>query len=196
MIDDHRAMDRAAVDATSLVVAQVRESHLDLPTPCTEWAVRDLLRHMAGNNYGFAAAANGEQPDPIVWDGLNLPEDPRAAWEDSATTVLTAFTATDPLVDRLAIHGHGEVSAAQAVRMHFIDYLTHGWDVAVSIGADPRLDGNLCHEVLQIASTWPAGHPAIWGPEASFGFPVDVGVEASPCERMLGILGRSPTWPE
>lgn len=158
--------------------------------------MRDLLRHMVGNNRGFAAAAGGATPDQAMWDGLELGEDPSTAWDESASDVVAAFAAVSPLAGSFAVPGYGDVPAAQAVRMHFIDYLTHGWDMAVSIGVDPQLDEDLCLEVLRIAASWPVGHPEIWGPGAPFGFPVDVPADAPPPDRMIGLLGRRPTWPE
>ena len=56
-LTDHRSLDWLAVSATSRIVAGVRDEHLNLLTPCAGWRVRDLLRHMVGNNRGFVAAA-------------------------------------------------------------------------------------------------------------------------------------------
>lgn len=195
MIDDYRDLDRCAVAATSKIVEQVRPGHLDQPTPCAGWTVHDLLRHMVGNNRGFAAAVFGAAPDQALWDGLDLDADPRRVWENSANTVVTAFAAINTTTGNVAIPGYGDVAPAQAVQMHFIDYLTHGWDVAASIGVDPGLDEDLCLEVLHIAEGWPVAHSAIWGPGAPFGLPVDVPADAPASARMLGILGRSPNWP-
>jgi len=193
---DHRALDRLVVSAASRIVAEVRDEHLDQPSPCEGWRVRDLLRHMVGNNRGFASAALGQAPDRAMWDGLDLDSgtDLTHEWELSAAAVVNAFAGLTRPEDTLPIPGYGDVPAAQAVRMHFIDYLVHGWDVAVSIGLDPELDDEACSEVLRIAAQWPQGHPEIWGPGAPFGTPVEVAPTAPPAERMLGLLGRSPSW--
>ena len=193
-LQDHRALDWLAVAAASRIVAKVRDDHLDGATPCTGWRVRDLLRHMVGNNFGFAAAARGTCPDERLWNGVELPEDPRELWHDAAQEVITAFSELPDLSGTMKLPGCDGVPAGQAVSMHFIDYLTHGWDVAVSIGVDPDLDEESCREVLRIATTWPAGSPAIWRPGAAFGHPVDVPDTAPPADRMLGLLGRSASW--
>jgi uncharacterized protein (TIGR03086 family) len=195
-LQDHRAFDWLAVQAASRVVAQVRPEHLDQPSPCDGWRVRDLLRHMVGNNRGFAAAARGAVPDRALWDGLDLDSgaDLTHEWARSADDVTRAFALLTRPEDTLSIPGYGEPSAAQAVRMHFIDFLVHGWDLAVSIGVDADLDDEACREVLRIAARWPQGHPDIWGPGAPFGTPVEVPPGATPAHRMLGLLGRSPSW--
>lgn len=197
-LTDHRALDWLAVAAASRIVEQVRDEHLNLHTPCTGWRVRDLLRHMVGNNRGFTAAAEGRPPDRAVWDGIDLDSDAdlRLEWQRSAEAVVAAFEGLTSAEPTLALPGYGDVPAPQAVQMHFIDYLVHGWDLAVSIGVDADLDEESCREVLRIAAKWPQGHPEIWGPGAPFGHPVPVPPRAPAADRMLGLLGRSPSWPD
>ena len=192
---DLREPDRRVLAVTTGIVEQVRTGQLDLPTPCAGWSVRDLLRHMVGNNHGFAAAARGERPVVAVWDGEDV-TDPVGEFAASAAAVVAAFAAVEPLTGTFAVLGYGNVPAGQAVGMHFIDYLAHGWDVAVSIGADAGLDEEDCAAVLRIGSAWPKDSPAIWGPGAAFGHRVAVPGDAPVAERMLGFLGRSPSWPD
>ena len=191
---DLREANRRVLATTTGIVAQVRAGQLDLPTPCDGWSVRDLLRHMVGNNNGFAAAALGAQPDAAVWDGVDV-TDPVGEFPASAERVVAAFASVEPLGGTFAVLGYGDVPAAQAVGMYFIDYLAHGWDVAVSIGVDPRLDEEACAAVLRIGAAWPRDAPSIWGPDAPFGHRVEVSADAPVADRMLGFLGRSPAWP-
>jgi uncharacterized protein (TIGR03086 family) len=193
-LHDHRALDWLALCATSRIVAQIRDHQWELPTPCAGWCVRDLLRHMVGNNNGFALAARGVAADRAVWAGGDLPDVCAEAWEESVQLVVAAFAELTDLSHTVPVLGYGEIPAGQAVGMHFVDYLTHGWDVAVSIGVEPDLEEELCREVLRMAARWPAGHPAIWGPGAAFGYPVDVPGTGCAAEQMLGLLGRSPSW--
>ena len=179
---------------TTGVVGQVRPDQLDLPTPCEGWVVRELLRHMVGHNNGFAAAALGAPPDVEVWDGAGV-TDPVGEFAASAKRVADAFASVEPLAGRFAVLGYGHVPAGQAVGMHLIDYLAHGWDVAVSIGVDAGLDDQACATVLRIGAGWPLDSPKIWGPDAAFGHRVEVPADASVADRMLGFLGRSPSWP-
>ncbi len=190
---DLRAPCRRVLATTTGIVAQVRAEHLDLSTPCAGWSVRDLLRHMVGNNNGFAAAALGARPDAAVWDGVAV-TDPAGEFAASAERVVAAFDSVEPFTGTFAVLGYGNVPAAQAVGMYFIDYLAHGWDVAVSIGVDPHLDEEDCAAVLRIGAAWPGDSPAIWGPDAPFGHRVAVPADASAADRMLGFLGRSPGW--
>ena len=57
MADLVQALDETFDFATG-VVKGVQPEHLDAPTPCTEWDLRTLLRHMTGVvvNMGRGAA--------------------------------------------------------------------------------------------------------------------------------------------
>jgi hypothetical protein len=65
--------------------------------------------------------------------------------------VVSAFSELTDLTVALGL-GVRQVPAAQAVGMHFIDYPTHGWDVAASIGVDAGPDDESCREVLRMAA--------------------------------------------
>lgn len=190
-------MDIVVQDARALAlaeraVAHVTEEHLTAPTPCAEWTLRELLVHMTGNNNGFADAAEGKPADPDVWAGRLVVDDLLGEYVKSSERVRAAFGVPGVLERRLEVHGFGSYPAVVAIGMHFVDYLTHGWDVAKAVGAPDKLDEDLCAAVLEMGKRWPA---ASWGPEAPFGERVAVAADASAQDRMLGFLGRSPHWP-
>jgi uncharacterized protein (TIGR03086 family) len=192
---DIRDNDFRALGWTERVVALVTDDQLDLPTPCPEWTLRALLVHMTGSNNGFADTAEGRPADPEVWAGSTIGADVVGEYQKSSQRVHAAFAAPGVLDRTFDVHGFGAYPAATAIGMHFIDYLVHGWDVARAIGADDELDDELCVAVLEMGRRWPKGAPTIWGPGAPFGHQVTVAPDASPQDRMLGFLGRSPNWP-
>jgi hypothetical protein len=57
---DIRVLDQRALKITEAIVSRVDVGLLDRPSPCAEWTLGQLLAHMVGQNYGFAAAARGE----------------------------------------------------------------------------------------------------------------------------------------
>jgi uncharacterized protein (TIGR03086 family) len=192
---DILALDQQALANANRIVALVTEEQLSLPTPCADWDLRTLLVHMAGNNNGWAEAAEGKPADGATWDGAGLEDDPVGAYRKAADRVAAAFAANDVLARDFEVFGYGSVPGPNALGMHFIDYLVHGWDVAKAIGAEARLDPEACTAVLRIGERWPRGAASIWGPGAPFGYRVPVAADASPEARMLGFLGRSPSWP-
>ncbi|MGZ8600362.1 MAG: maleylpyruvate isomerase N-terminal domain-containing protein [Actinomycetota bacterium] len=50
------------IEWTEPRVSRIRDEHLPLPTPCTEWDVRALLEHMVSGN-PLGAAARGRRVD-------------------------------------------------------------------------------------------------------------------------------------
>src|SRR2546430_8329475 len=192
---DIRTLDRRALDATGRIMVQVSPDRLDAPTPGAEWDLRALLVHMAGNNNGFAEGADGRAADPAVWTGRKLGADVIGEYLKSADRVRSAFADDELLGRTIAVHGFGTYPSQDAIGMHFIDYLVHGWDVARAAGVEYPLDEELCLAVLAMGEAWPAGSPRIWGPGAPFGHPVPVPDGAPAFARMLGFLGRSRDWP-
>jgi uncharacterized protein (TIGR03086 family) len=191
---DPREFDRRVLESIDHILAKVTAGQLGRPTPCTEWTLGDLLRHMVGHHRGFAAAARGSQPDPDVWDGATLDADPYATYRVAADEVTRAFAEVDLDRDRLAVYGYGTFPATVALNMHAVDFLGHGWDVARAIGVDDALDEELCTVALGIAARWP-DTPATWGPSGPFRERVPVADEAPAYQRLMGFLGRPPDWP-
>jgi len=186
---DLRGLDRRASEAAGRIVAGVSDDQLRRPTPCAEWDLAALLRHMTANNHGFADAAEGKPADPGVWAGPPLGENWQAAYQESARRVAEAF-ADEAVLD------YGTMPGSRAIGMHFIDYLVHGWDVARAVGQAPALDEESCLTVLTMGRGWP-DIPRIWGgPGAPWGNRFPVADDAPAADRMLGFLGRSPNWPD
>ena len=52
---------RTAVEVLTPLVHATPASALTNPTPCDKWAVRDLLNHLVGGGYMFAAGLNGRR---------------------------------------------------------------------------------------------------------------------------------------
>ncbi len=193
---DLRDLDRRASEATCRIVASVSDDQLRRPTPCADWDLAALLRHMTANNHGFADAAEGKPADPDVWAGPPLGENWQDAYQESARRVAEAF-ADDAVLDRtVEVLDYGKMPGSRAIGMHFIDYLVHGWDVARAIGEDPFLDDESCRTVLTMGQRWP-DIPQLWGgPGAPWGNRIPVADDAPVADRMLGFLGRSPNWPD
>jgi uncharacterized protein (TIGR03086 family) len=196
---DPQELDRRVLESIDPILAQVTVAHLDRPTPCSLWSLADLLRHMVGSHRGFAAAAGtdtdgGPAPaDGQVWDGAQLGPDPYETYRQSAQLVTEAFAAPELMQRRLEVWGYGTFTAPVALKMHAVDFLAHGWDVAESIGIDANLDEELCTVGLEIASQWPVT-PKSWGPNGAFRERLAVPANAPAGERLMGLLGRSASW--
>ncbi|WP_285737312.1 TIGR03086 family metal-binding protein [Kitasatospora phosalacinea] len=206
---DIRALDGRALQAARSYVDRVEAAALDRPTPCGAWTLGQLLAHMTGQNHGFAAAARGGGRALAEWADRPVGADPAGVFAASAAEVAAAF-AEEGVLERAfwlpEVRDGGPFPARQAIAFHFLDYLVHGWDVAVSIGLRPAFDADLVAAVLPIAALVPAG-PAREVPGAAFGPVLEdaagrggAGEDATgegavdPFDRVLRLLGRDPNW--
>jgi len=188
------ALDAQAVRASVDLVAQATVADLSLPTPCADWTLRDLLTHMVAQHDGFAAASTGDD-DLARWQLRPLGDDPVVAYRIAADHVLAAFAAdgvlgrTFPLPES-TIGSH--FSARQAISFHFIDYVVHSWDVARTLGLHLHFPPALLDVALRVAESVPDGDARL-KPGAPFA-PVIEWTGTSTLDRILALLGRSPTW--
>lgn len=194
MATDIRDLDRRAVEACRSLVASVTDADLDRPTPCTSWRLHDLLEHLTAQHRGFAAAAAGHGGDLARWasrpstapvaDHLTAADEVLAAFAEPGTLdrpfVLAEFDPTAPF------------PAATAISFHFLDYLVHSWDVATALGVSWEPDADLLQPALAVALTVPDGTERV-EPDAAFAPGSDPG-GAGAFDRILALLGRSPTW--
>jgi uncharacterized protein (TIGR03086 family) len=178
---------RQVADAFPEKVRGVEADSWDAPTPVATWAARDVVRHLIEWPRDFLASAAGiDLPDhPSVDD------DPLAAWQAHATAVQALLD--DPAsADRELDNQHiGQMPLARAVDMIYTtDVFLHTWDLARATGQDDQLDAETCADLL--AGMEPmddalraSGH---YGPK------VAVAEDAGPQARLLGFIGRDPSW--
>jgi uncharacterized protein (TIGR03086 family) len=189
-VGEVRELDRRALAATEEVIAAVRSADLDQRTPCTTWSLAGLLEHLVNENRGYAASSMGAPAIVSIWYSANLRPDPHSAYRDSAAWVTDAFAAAGVYDGRFEVREFGYFPAPVAIGMHVVDVLVHGWDVAVSIGLPYRPEDELASSALAIASQWPRTGER----RREFARRVRVPADASDFTRLLGLLGRSPSW--
>jgi uncharacterized protein (TIGR03086 family) len=199
IMTDLLALHRRTMATATAIVERVRADRLQSPTPCAGWDLSQLLAHMIGQNYGFASAARGEEFDPSVWADRPVSGEPGGAFAASAQAVVEAF-AGDGAAERrwpilVGADGSASVPGRQAMGFHFIDYVVHGWDVAVSIGEPPEalFEDDILEAVLPLAEEVPLEGPTRSGPYAPFAPAVDA-AGSGKLDRLLAVLGRDPRW--
>jgi uncharacterized protein (TIGR03086 family) len=191
---DIASLDAQAVRASVDLVAQVSARDLARPTPCADWTLHGLLRHMIAQHHGFAAAADGDGA-LARWRIRPLGADPVAAYGAAAERVLAAFAA-DGVLDRdfpLPEIAQGlTFPARQAISFHFVDYVVHSWDVARTLDVPLSLDPALLDVALSVAGAVPGGDARL-APGAAFA-PSVAWSGGSRLDQIVAILGRSPDW--
>lgn len=190
-------LDAEAVRASAELVARITPADLGRATPCAGWTLADLLAHMTSQHHGFAAAAAGDGAEPGHWADLDAaPGEVVAGYLGAADEVLGAF-AGEGVLDRafcvLPISATMRFPARQAIGFHLVDYVTHGWDVARSLGLPCELPRDVLDAVLRIALAVPDGIIRLT-PDASFAPRVAGYEEAATLHRIVAVLGRRPDW--
>ncbi|PCG86697.1 TIGR03086 family protein [Streptomyces sp. WZ.A104] len=193
---DIRKLDRAAVLETVRILEQADPQDWDLPTPCADWTLRQLVAHMAGQHHGFAAAAAGNGADLSVWRPAALGDDPLTAYRTAADTVLDAFAPPGVLTREFVLPEISDTlgfPASVAIGFHFLDYVVHGWDLARALGVSLDLDDATAEAALVFALRVPDDERRV-GPAALFRPALRATPGADVLDLVLTALGRSPDW--
>ncbi|QNE73943.1 TIGR03086 family protein [Streptomyces finlayi] len=196
---DTHSTTRPALDLTSAaeriraLLGAIEDRQLDGPTPCPDYAVRELLAHLVGLTTAFRDAARKDlgpttdtAPDaalPVLDDDWRealprLLDEMAAAWSDPA--------AWEGMTRAGGVDLPGEVAGLVALN----ELVVHGWDLARSTGQEFRAaeaDLRSSEAMLTSADGGP-GSADIFGP------PVPVPADAPLLDRVIGLSGRRPDW--
>ncbi len=192
---DPRTILTLALDRLTPLVGSV-DADPDLATrttPCPDWTVADLLRHLLAVQVRVPHILRGGQPFdlPSLADGAE-PGGWGAAW-DAARVDLDAAVEEPDLLDRTVTHPAGTMPAAGALWAYASEVAAHGWDLASALGRTDGLDQELAAACL--------GPTLSFLPEAGresdlmpFEAVVAVPDDATPYNRLVGWYGRDPHW--
>lgn len=182
-------MHRRASEEFVRQVAAVRPDQWGDPTPCVDWDVRTLVNHVVGEERWTVPLMAGRTIEEVgdSLDGDLLGEDPATAAADAALAAQSAIPGP-VLSDATVQLSYGEEDATEYVAQLVADHLIHGWDLAVAIGSEPRLDP----EVVDSVSTWFKDREELYRGGGAIADRVEglSGAEAT----LLGAFGRDPSW--
>lgn len=190
---DIRDVDRRAGAVLGEVVMQVRPEQLWFPTPCPDWTVRGLLRHLVSQNEGLAAAAKHGSAPIQAWTGGRLGDHPAGAYRRSNAKVADAFADGGALDRLIEVREFGTYPRRVALTFRQLECIVHGWDLAraIDIPYDPPAD--MVEMALSLARRIP-DTDADRGPGAAFERSVKIPGDATDFETLLALLGRNPDW--
>jgi uncharacterized protein (TIGR03086 family) len=189
---DIRDLDRRAGAVLGEVVMQVRSEQLWFPTPCPDWTVRGLLRHIVSENEGFAAAAIDGSAPVQTWTGGRLGDHPAGAYRRSNVKFADAF-ADSALEELIEVREFGIFPRRTALTFHQLDCVVHAWDLARAIDSPYDPSPDMVEMALTLARRI-SDTEASRGPGAAFERSVKVPDDASALDSLLGLLGRHPDW--
>jgi uncharacterized protein (TIGR03086 family) len=179
----------SAVTWTHDCLQLARSSPLDVPTPCAEWDLGQLLTHMEDSLLALGEAAEhgrvplrdlalhggkGPSVDRVIQIGCGT----RAAWHVRVTSAPISIRDLSLGRDTTLLVGALEVAV-------------HGWDVARATGQDRRIPEDLAVRLYDVASAvvTPGERGSRFGPD------IEVPPSAPTSTRLLAHLGRRDDWP-
>ncbi|MEQ4305406.1 TIGR03086 family metal-binding protein [Plantactinospora sp. B6F1] len=182
---------RRTVAGFADLVGRVGADRWSGATPCADWDVRTLVNHVVGEECWsvplFDGASLAEVGDRFSGDLLGA--DPAASARDAADQACRAVA--DPAVlDRTVELSAGPTPGREYLHQLLAEHLVHGWDLAVAIGVEPRLDPAGVEECAR----WFARHTSLYRDSGLTDPAVPVRPEAGQQDRLVAGFGRDPGW--
>jgi len=182
-----------------LAVGAIRSTDLGRygdPSPCSKYAVRDVVNHLA---FGFLLAhrSGAREPWDPTWNGedrtpylVGLPEEEWAqACADEAAATARVWAEPTAWTGEASMGG-SPMPAAAIGSMMTAEFAVHAWDLAVATGRSVDVPAALGAVVLDgVLAMAPSGREGGW-----FGAEVEVPAGAPAFERALAASGRDPRW--
>ncbi|MDR7280988.1 TIGR03086 family metal-binding protein [Catenuloplanes atrovinosus] len=192
--------------ALRLAVKGVPVGGWDLPTPCAEWTVTQVVRHAVSNQARFAATITGglwPPGDPYAPSAAPWP-DPMRGTSEAIALVRAAFTTVPDAVPAVPTPlPSGPMPPRLAAGACALDAAIHAWDVAVATGQPSPLTPEVAFSLLLVATD--LVEPL--RPYGAFAPPFDPIEEAralgsaytgdlpdDDASSVLRYLGRNPAW--
>lgn len=172
-----------AVAAAQQTIRRIEPGQWDLPTPCTEWTVRDVVAHLATGNHVVAEAFAG-RPAGYDWQ----PEgDAAQAYAETARALMHAVEAPGAMTQTVALP-YGEFPGERAAGLRLVDILSHTWDLAKATGQPTDFLPELNELALEMSRAAMQGRPR---PAEVFAAEQPAPKGASAADRLAAFLGRT-----
>jgi uncharacterized protein (TIGR03086 family) len=186
---DLNEMYRRTVEGWSTQVARVGPDQWDLPTPCSDWTVRDLVNHVTGEDLWTVPLLEGSTIEEVGdrFDGDLLGDDPPTTALRAADDAVAAVAGRLPAGGTVQL-SYGEERLEEYVSQLAADHLVHGWDLAAAIDGSRDLDPDA---VAQVAD-WFAEREEIYRSVGAIG-PRPGGYDDRQDDLIAGF-GRDPGW--
>jgi uncharacterized protein (TIGR03086 family) len=177
----------AVLTKTTALLAGTPAGTRSQPTPCPGYDVEGLVEHLATWIATFAGSAAGSPPSATPIDAP-WPEPEAERFRVAARQAVDAFR--HGAEERSLTLTSGELPGSMVLGMMLMEYVGHGWDLAVATGQPvPFVDAE-AEAALAVGRQMLS--PEYRGPDKPFGHEVPVPADAPAVERLIGFLGRQP----
>ena len=204
---DPRPLFAAATTTATEVIAAVRGDQLSNPTPCTEYDVRQLLRHLVGVLPRVTAMGRGDDPMRVATPEIDTmaDDDVLPAWR-AAVAQATAAWADESALERTIVLPWATDTGAAALLGYVSEITVHTWDVAHATGQTPAWNAQAVENAYALMRNWLPGEgraeifaevrkkmgPAAAAAPDAFAEVVPVPDDAPLIDRLVAWNGRRP----
>lgn len=176
------------------LVAAVTDEQLTGPTPCTKYAVGDLVDHVGGLALAFTGAARKEEvPGAEGGGGTGDASRLEPGWRariDAALADLAAAWSDPAAYEGETEAGGIRMPGAIAASVALNEVVVHGWDLATALGRPFEARDVDIAACMAFAEPFSTPESADQRGDA-FGPVLAVPDDAPPLARLLGMMGRS-----
>jgi uncharacterized protein (TIGR03086 family) len=182
-------MYRRSVEDFGQRVMAIGAGAWDRPTPCSEWSVRDLVRHLVYEELWAPPLLAGATIADIGdrFEGDILGGDPQVAWKEAAAAALAA--ATEDSLGRTVHLSFGDFPGREYLGQLTADHVIHAWDLARGTGGG---DERMAPDLVQFVYDFMAPQVDQWAAAGVFAPPVAVPDGADLQTKLLAMTGRTP----
>jgi uncharacterized protein (TIGR03086 family) len=175
-----------AIDRFGARVLEVPAGAWNDPTPCTEWAVRDLVNHLVGEHLWAPHILAGEPSEQVGdrYDGDLLGDDPVTAWEQAAQRSRKAWLGTD--LSGTYRFSFGEAPLTTYADQMLVDLTVHEWDLARGI-AQP---GSFDPDAVELCLAYARANVGRWDGLGIIDPPIPTD-STDPVVQLLSLTGRA-----
>jgi uncharacterized protein (TIGR03086 family) len=125
---DQAALHQRAVQEFDARVRAVGDDQWELPTPCSDWNVRQLVNHLVYEDRWTVPLMEGSTLAEVGdrYEGDLLGDDPKAAWAEASSEAVRSVQA-DGALDRTVDLSSGPTPAPEYVNQLFADQACATW---------------------------------------------------------------------
>jgi uncharacterized protein (TIGR03086 family) len=164
-----------------------RDADLSTATPCQDWDLRCLLRHLRASLEQFTdlLALREFSDDADSESELRAGADPVAALRSEVVELLLAATLL-PTAGRWCEIWDRILPAKIVVYVAVIEIVLHAWDIAQACSTDRPIPADLASALLAVAPPLAEAGAA----QRVFAKPLDVSTTATASDQLLALFGR------
>lgn len=167
------------------VVQRVQPGQWSNESPCEGWSAGDVLAHQMGVLTAVTEIARtGEMTMPAE---VELGADPIAQWNDVRDGILAALDREGAL-QQAGQYFFGKPTVDDLIGFVAWDPLGHSWDIAQATGQDVHADQRVAQHAVDTITPM----TDVLKEYGVTGEAVEVGADADPMTRFLGLTGRNP----